>query len=113
MAEGWIRTDRGWRKRYSSPRAAANCRSTLALPMLVRDFDEPVQSMADGKWYTSKRALARTFHAAHNPHGEDFIELGTEKTDWQEYEPDPAETRRAIAEAVREVSDGTFQNEER
>lgn len=55
-------------------------RSDLPAPMLIADFDRPVQSMANGKWYTSKRDLAASHRASGNPHGIDFVELGNEKT---------------------------------
>ncbi len=76
------------------------------MPMLIRDFDEPVQSMADGKWYTSKSELSRSAKAAHNPHGVDFIELGNESMPWVEHKSDEKQLRDDIRAAAQDVKDG-------
>ena len=68
-------------------------RSDLPTPMLIRDFDEPVRSCADGKWYTSKRDLAASHRASGNPHGVDFIEIGNEKQEFREFVPDEEKLR--------------------
>lgn len=81
-------------------------RSDLASPMLIRDFDEPVQSMADGKWYTSKRALSRSARADHNPHGQDFIELGTEEMPFVEHKSSEKQLRDDIRAAKADVEAG-------
>jgi hypothetical protein len=57
-----------------------NRRSDLAIPMLVRDFSEPVQSMADGNWYSNKAALRKTYRADGNPQGVEYAEVGTNDT---------------------------------
>jgi hypothetical protein len=74
--------------------------------MLIRDFDEPVQSMADGKWYTSKRALAATHKASGNPHGQDFIELGNEKMAPIEHKTDEKQLRDDIRAAKADLDAG-------
>lgn len=67
-----------WPARCVSVRTVA--RSSLPVPQIVRDFDEPVQSMADGQYYTNKAALRRTYRADGNPHGVAFEEVGTGDT---------------------------------
>lgn len=63
-AYGWIKTDDGreiFRRIDKSPPAA---RSDLPFPMIVSDTMDPVQSMLDGKFYTSKALLRATYKAA-------------------------------------------------
>lgn len=81
-------------------------RSDLPAPSLLRDFDTPVQSMADGKWYTSKRALSRSAKAAHNPHGQDFIELGNEEMPFVEHKTDEKQLRDDMHAAMADVKAG-------
>ena len=74
--------------------------------MLIRDFDEPVQSCADGKWYTSKRDLAASHRASGNPYGVDFIEVGNDKQEFREFVPDPQKRLRDIHEAKADIEAG-------
>ena len=88
-------------------RPVAPARSDLATPMFTRDFSEPVQSMADGKYYGSKAALARSHRADHNPHGQDFIELGNEPVpEFREYVPDAKKSRETVARAIHDFDNG-------
>lgn len=43
---------------------------------IVRGFAEPVQSMADGKYYSSPAALERTYKADGNPQGVEYLCVG-------------------------------------
>lgn len=81
-------------------------RSNLPIPTLIRDFDEPVQSMANGQWYTSKRALAASHKASGNPHGQDFIELGNEDVKFAPHETSERELRDDIRSALSDVRSG-------
>ena len=82
-------------------------RSDLATPRIIADaFDRPVQSMANGKWYESKRALAATHKASGNPHGQNFIELGNEEMPWIEHKTSEAERRNDIRAAMADVKAG-------
>lgn len=94
-------------RKDSVPRVERS-RSALPCPTLVRGFDEPVQSMADGKFYTSKTALSRSYRAAHNPSGQDFVELGTEEFKTQEFTPDPVQRRNDVREAMNDVLTGNL-----
>jgi len=40
-----------------APEPALHARSVHGCPMVIADSMEPVQSMASGEWYTSKRAI--------------------------------------------------------
>ena len=95
------------RKVYRFPKARVEkSRSDLASPRLIRDFDEPVQSMADGKWYTSKRDLARSHRASGNPHGQDFIELGNDEMSFVEHKTDEKKLRDDIRAAKADLEAG-------
>lgn len=82
--------------------------SHLPSPRIVRDFDEPVQSMANGQWYTSKAGLAASHKASGNPHGVDFIELGNEQPTLTPYEPDAAKRREDVRQALHDVVTGNL-----
>ncbi len=74
--------------------------------MVLGAFAEPVQSAANGKWYTSKSELARSHRASGNPHGIDFIELGNETMPWVEHKTSEAELRNDVRSAVADVKAG-------
>lgn len=110
MDKQWIEIAPG-RRVFRTVRTRSEGRSDLACPNLIRDFDEPVQSCADGKFYSSKAALSRSARAAHNPHGMDFIELGNEELPWVEHVPDAQKRRQDVAEAMHEVVTGNVSPE--
>lgn len=107
MAE-WSRNYRGNLVLRSAAVKAPVARGNFPTPMIIGDFDEPVQSMADGKWYTSKRALSATHKASGNPHGQDFIELGNETPVTQEFVPDAKQRREDIRKAMHDVVTGNL-----
>lgn len=47
--------------------------------MIISDHIEPVQSMADGNYYSSKSSLRKTYKPSGNPDGASYVELGNEK----------------------------------
>lgn len=52
----------------------------IKMPMVMRgDETEPLQSAADGKWYTSKAAMRESYKASNNPRGIAFEEVGDDK----------------------------------
>lgn len=106
MTYGWINLGGGRQVYRRIPDAPPKQRSHLARPSLIRDFAEPVQSMADGKYYTSKRALAQTAKASHNPHGVDFVELGNEEMPWVEHKESPDAVREDIRAAQAALDNG-------
>lgn len=81
-------------------------RSDLAAPAVISGFSEPVQSCADGKWYSTKQALARSHRASGNPHGIEFIELGNEEMPWVEHKTSEPELRDDVRSAVADVKAG-------
>jgi len=88
------------------PEGRSTARSDFATPMVISDFAEPVQSMANGKWYTSKRGLSASHKASGNPHGQDFIELGNESMPWVEHKTSEAELRNDVRHAMADVKAG-------
>lgn len=91
---------------YRRVRDYVSQRSDLPTPMLIRDFDDPVQSCANGKWYTSKRDLAASHRASGNPYGVDFIEVGNDKQEFREFVPDAEKRLRDIHEAKADIEAG-------
>ena len=91
-------------RRVREPRPSS--RSDLPCPMLIGGFAEPVQSAADGKWYSSPAALSRSHRASGNPHGIDFIELGNESMPWVEHKTGGTELRNDVRAAVQDVKEG-------
>jgi len=74
----WFQLSNGrtvYRKIEQMPRGI---RSDLHAPSIVRPFSEPVQSMANGKWYDNPADLAKSHRASGNPYGIDFEEVGNE-----------------------------------
>ena len=55
--------------------AAPVCRP---LVFTTDTLDQPVKSMADGNYYSSKAALRATYQPSGNPQGKHYIEVGNE-----------------------------------
>lgn len=84
----------------ASPRVEPRRAVGLACPMVVRSFSEPVQSMADGKWYDTPADLRKSYKAENNPAGVDYIELGNE-----DIKPDegPVQTRAELRDEIKQA----------
>ncbi len=54
-------------------------RCPLTAPMVISDTIEPVRSMADGNYYSSKAALRSTYKPSGNPDGISYIEVGNDQ----------------------------------
>ena len=74
---GWHELDK-WPHNCFPERPARS--DTIPVPMVISDTIEPVQSMADGRYYSSKAALRATYKPSGNPQGESYIEVGNEAT---------------------------------
>jgi hypothetical protein len=96
------------RKVYRKVAEVRGQRSHLACPQIVKPFADPVQSMADGKWYSNPRDLENTYKASGNPKGEEYIALGNEKPVSVEYAPDPVERRNHVKQAMHDVLTGNL-----
>ena len=107
MTYAWFDCGNG-RQVYRKVRQDVPKRSDLSTPMLVRSFAQPVQSMADGQWYDTPRDLERTYRATGNPQGEEYIALGNETLKAVDYEPDAAERRNDLRQAMHDVVTGNL-----
>lgn len=105
MSYQWVDCGNG-RQVFRKVRQRVDARSDLACPTLIRPFAQPVQSMADGKWYDNPRDLSRSHKAAHNPHGQDFIELGNEQMPFVEHKTDEKQLRDDIRAAKADLDAG-------
>jgi hypothetical protein len=109
MRERYCKVCKGWHQLDAWPH---NCmpepvwnRSALPAPMFVRDtMEEGVQSMVDGKIYTSKAKLRASYRA----HG--VTEVGNEKSIIDPpLKPKPKTDRKAVrAAAARALSKAGF-----
>ncbi|OUJ13824.1 hypothetical protein [Acetobacter okinawensis] len=94
-------------RRVPSERAA---RSDLPCPMLITDTIDETQSMADGQFYTSKRALRRTYRADGNPQGKEYIEVGNDQKPREQkrgnYVRDKNKARDSVDRAIAAVDRG-------
>lgn len=65
------------RKVYRQPpKPRPDAKSDLARPQIMKPFAEPVQSMADGNYYSDAASLRRSYRADGNPRGIEFTEIG-------------------------------------
>ena len=90
---------------HYAPRPQAT--SSLPCPKVIGSFDQPVQSMADGKWYSNARDLRRTYKADGNPQGVEYNEVGNEDiTTFTPPKKDRQANRAAIERAIADVDAG-------
>ena len=61
-----------------APAPAFHARAMLGAPGVISDEMAPTQSMLDGKYYTSKAALRRTYRPSGNAEGARFAEVGND-----------------------------------
>ena len=116
ICRNWHELDKIPVECWEAKASISHARSTLAFPMInTSDSTEPLVSMADGKTYTSKRAMRESYKAANNPRGQDFIEVG----DAPEYitpslrkpmEPKKEDFQVAIEKAEAAINRGEFQD---
>jgi len=71
-------------------------RSSLPAPMLISDTMEPVQSMVDGRFYTSKAVLRASYRAA------GVVEVGNDPSRLKP-KPKPQPNRKAIRQSVEKA----------
>lgn len=106
MSDGWTRNANGnLVKRYGTPRTAV-ARSSYPCPRIIRDFDNPVLSHADGKMHHSKASLAASHKASGNPQGIDYVELGNDSAPFVPHVPDARKRRDDVAHAAADVKAG-------
>jgi hypothetical protein len=98
MSDGWIKTERGWLKRYGPPRQPVNP-GQFPTPRVITDTMPPTEHV-DGKTYDSKSAFRRVTKE------NGLIEVGNDPARHrkiQKPKPDSAKTREAVKKAVAKV----------
>lgn len=86
----------------------------ISMPMIMRgDETEPLQSAADGKWYTSKAAMRESYKASNNPRGIAFEEVGDDSRYLSGEAPDrdmgsKEDVAVAVEKAEAAISRGEF-----
>lgn len=77
------------------------------------DDQEPLQSMADGKWYTSKAKMRESYKASNNPKGKTFEEVGNDPSflnhSHKPLKADKREFLEAVEKAEAAISRGEIQ----
>lgn len=105
----WFDDGRGRRTFRRVPVENVN-RSSLPCPMLITDSIDETQSMADGKFYTSKHALRRTYRADGNPQGKEYTEVGNDQKPREQkrgnYVRDKNKARDSVDRAIAAVDRG-------
>lgn len=72
-------------------------------PYVITDTIAPTRSGADGRVYTSKSAIRRSYRASGNPQGIEYSEIGNDRG-WREKERSPAKPdRKGVDEAIRKA----------
>lgn len=72
--------------------------SDLPVPGVISDTMDPVQSMVDGKFYTSKSALRSTYLPSGNAEGKRYVEVGNDPARFK-----PREKQKPDRKAIRET----------
>lgn len=114
MSYAWFNLGNG-RQVYRKVKEPPEFRSSLPTPTVLNDtFDEPVQSMADGKMYTSKAAMRASYLPSGNPQGQRYIEIGDDKNyskrSTERLKPDEARITEAVERAYADLQNGKFNN---
>lgn len=98
MSEGWIKTDRGWRKRYGPPRDEIRP-GNYPCPRIATDTMDLTEHV-DGKFYDSKSA----YRAVTKANG--MVEVGNDPARFRKPEKpktDPKARREAVERATAQV----------
>lgn len=104
---GWFVFDDGRSFHRKLERDAPTARSDFPTPLIIRDFDQPVRSMADGNFYSSKAALERTYRADGNPQGVAYECVGEKVAEPYKRPPrDKMKAREAVDRALHDMGMG-------
>lgn len=98
MSDGWIKTERGWRKSYGPPQEAVKP-GNYPCPRLVLDTMDLTEHV-DGNFYDSKSA----FRAVTKAQG--LVEVGNDSARLRKPEKpkaDPKQRREAVERATAKV----------
>lgn len=113
ICKGWHELDKWPAECWVEPKKT---RSHLGFPMInTSDSTDPLRSMADGRMYTSKKAMRESYKAANNPRGVDFVEVGDDKefispTPRAPLAPKKEDFLVAVEKAEAAINRGEFQD---
>ena len=93
---GWHELDKWPHNCMTEARGAPS--DDLPVPHFISDTIDTVQSMADGRYYSSKAALKATYLPSGNPQGERFLEVGNEPI---RAKPQPRQDTAGIRDAIK------------
>ena len=99
MSDGWIKTDRGWRKSYGPECTPSDARSDLACPRVSTDTMDLTEHV-NGQYYDSKSQ----FRAVSKENG--LIEVGNDPARLRPKAkaiPDRQARREAIKQAIAQA----------
>lgn len=73
----------------------------ICMPRIdTSDEQEPLMSMADGKMYTSKKAMRDSYKPSGNPQGASFVEIGDDQSYKTKAQANRKPADSVIADAV-------------
>lgn len=102
--EAWFIFDDGRKCLRKREEPVNNARSNFPTPMVVRDFDQPVLSHADGRHYTSKLGLERSYRAENNPQGVNYACVGEKEIKpFERPKRDKTKAMEAVARTLDEM----------
>lgn len=100
MRERFCRVCGGWHELDAWPHNCmperSQAASDLPVPGVISDTMEPVQSMVDGRFYTSKSALRATYLPSGNKEGKRYVEVGNDPARFK-----PREKQKPDRKAIR------------
>lgn len=102
MRSSYVYRDGKWVNKATGAVDPPRYPGQICMPRIDRsDETEPLQSAADGKFYTSKAAMRESYRASNNPRGVEFIEVGDDSRYLKGTAPERDTGSKAdIAEAV-------------
>lgn len=109
VSREWLAPDEYYFRKAANSQLLA--RSDLPAPLIMgSDTIEPTQSMADGRYYTSKSSMRHSYKASGNPQGVQYTEVGNDPA-WKRMErpqpkPDHEGVKQAIEKAQARVNRG-------
>lgn len=101
MTYRWIDLGNG-RRVWRNVVERVDNRSNFPVPMIAGDTIDPVQSMADGRYYTSKAAIRASYKASGNPQGVEYTEVGNDAGRFRE-RPQPRTDEKAINDSLNKA----------
>lgn len=90
-----------WNHKISTAPVSTERRLSSGKPV-SDEMPMAVQSMADGRMYTSRAMLRRSYRASGNPQGVEYTEVGNDPARFRQPEPYRGD-ERAVADAIEKA----------